>query len=78
MNLDELKSVLLDELGIKKEISLDTNLTTDLGLDSIDAISLITAIEKKLNIRFEDEVIPTLKTVGSVVDYINKLLKKWK
>lgn len=76
MNLDELKSVLLDELGIKKEISLDTNLTTDLGLDSIDAISLITAIEKKLNIRFEDEVIPTLKTVGSVVDYINKLLKK--
>lgn len=76
MNLDELKSVLLDELGIKKEISLDTNLTTDLGLDSIDAISLITAIEKKLNIRFEDEVIPTLKTVGNVVDYINKLLKK--
>ncbi len=76
MNLDELKSVLLDELGIKKEISLDTNLTTDLGLDSIDAISLITAIEKKLNIRFEDEIIPTLKTVGNVVDYINKLLKK--
>lgn len=76
MNLDELKSVLLDELGIKKEISLDTNLATDLGLDSIDAISLITAIEKKLNIRFEDEVIPTLKTAGNVVVYINKLLKK--
>ena len=76
MNLDELKKVLLDELGIKKDVSLDTNLTNDLGLDSIDAISLITAIEKKLNIRFEDDVIPTLKTVGNVVDYINKLLKK--
>ena len=55
-----------DELVLTEESSL----VNDLGLSSLDVISLIGTIEDTFDIQVEDEDIVNLLTVKDVVDYI--------
>ena len=55
-----------DELVLTEESSL----VNDLGLSSLDVISLIGNIEDTFDIQIEDEDIANLLTVKDVVDYI--------
>lgn len=75
MTLEEFKKEASERLNIKnKDIKRETRLVEDLSLDSIDAIDLIIGIEDKLEIKFEDEKITQLKTVGDFLDYVNQLI----
>ncbi|MEW6571535.1 MAG: acyl carrier protein [Nitrospirota bacterium] len=60
----------------EEEISLDTNLANDLEIDSIKAIEITVALEKKFKISVRDEDIPNITTVGQAVETVNKLLKQ--
>lgn len=44
----------------------------DLKADSANVMVMILELESEFGIEVEDEVILTLKTVGDVVDYIEK------
>ena len=48
----------------------NSNLTEDLGLNSVGILYLVIAIEEFFNIRFEDVGAGDVQTVGQVVDYI--------
>lgn len=50
----------------------------DLGFDSIDIMTLITKIEEKFNIRFEDEMllIQNFETVGGLTGFIHRIIEK--
>lgn len=50
----------------------DTNLVTDLGLNSVGILYVVIAIEEFFSIRFDDVGTGDFETVGSVIDYIEK------
>lgn len=50
----------------------NSNLTEDLGLNSVGILYLVIAIEEFFNVRFEDVGAGDVQTVGQVVDYIQK------
>ena len=44
----------------------------DLGADSLDVVDLITTIEDEFDISIPDEAVDEIKTVGDIVNYIEK------
>jgi long-chain acyl-CoA synthetase len=55
-----------------KEIGEETNLYTDLGLDSLLAVELLLFIERDLGISVSDERISSFQTVGDVLDELRR------
>ncbi len=58
----------------EEEITPETNLADDLEVDSIKAIEITVALEKKFKISVRDEDVPNITTVSQAVDMVNKLL----
>ncbi len=54
------------------EISEDTNLYTDLGLDSLMAVELLLFIERNFGLTVSDERIAGFQTVGDVLDELRR------
>ncbi len=53
------------------EIELESKIK-DLEIDSIDFIEFIMLIEDKYNISIDEDIINDFKTIGEIVEYINK------
>ncbi len=54
------------------QITLDSTLQEDLGLDSISGLGLLFMAEQQFNLKIADSEVPALKTVREVVDIIHK------
>ena len=66
--------LLVEELQIdRKEITMDAELSGDLGINSIELADLVMSCEEKFGIEFEDEDIRKFTTVGDVVNYLESL-----
>jgi len=70
--------IIREHLGIKEVISLDSDLTKDLGADSLDLQEIMMVIEddyegKKLEIRPQD--VGSLRTVRDIVNYVDSYKK---
>lgn len=66
--------VLVDELQIdRKDITMDAELSGDLGINSIELADLVMLCEDKFGIEINDEDIRTFTTVGDVVNYLESL-----
>ena len=61
--------------GTDVEVTRDTNFIFDLGLKSIDLLEFVTDIEDAYGIEVTDEAIEEIKTVGDLIDYIEKAKK---
>jgi acyl carrier protein len=48
----------------------------DLGLDSLDAVDLIVALEKALRLQIPEAVAREMRTVGDVHEYIRRVAGK--
>ena len=64
-----------------EEIKLDTNLVNDLEIDSIKAIEITVAIEKKYKISVSDEDVPKIVTLQNrswnyVVNLLNQKVNR--
>jgi acyl carrier protein len=57
-----------------QEIKPDTDLAKDLEIDSIKAIEITVAIEKKFKISVRDEDVPKIMTLRQAVDLVSQLL----
>jgi acyl carrier protein len=70
-------SIISDVSGYElEEIKPDTNLANELEIDSIKAIEITVAIEKKFKISIRDEDVPNIITVKQAVDLVNTLLSQ--
>ncbi|MBE6667144.1 MAG: acyl carrier protein [Ruminococcaceae bacterium] len=68
--------VLVDELQIdRNEITMEAELTNDLGINSIELADLVMICEEKFEIEFNDEDIRKFTTVGDVVNYLETCAK---
>ena len=75
MVFEKIKKILCDQLDIEEEsISMDSNITDDLGADSLDIIDLIMSIEEEFDIEFQDDKIDSIKTVGDIVYHIENCI----
>lgn len=73
----EIIAIIADVSGVdEKEINLDSDLVKDLEIDSIKAIEIVVAAEKKYRVSIRDEDIPQLATVKQIVDLTKELMNK--
>jgi acyl carrier protein len=71
----EITSIISDVSGFDpQEITLETNIVKDLEVDSIKAIEITVAIEKKFKVSVRDEDVPKIITVKQAVELVEKLL----
>lgn len=73
MILEKIKDIMQEELGKdRNQVTLESDIIKDLGLDSLDIVTLIMAVEDEYGFTADDDEIVALKTVGDVVNYIKK------
>lgn len=71
----DVTAIIADVSGFEEdEITIDSNLAQDLEIDSIKAIEITVAIEKKYNLKVQDEDIPKITTVRHAVDLVSQKL----
>ena len=71
MVLEKVKAILAEQFDAEEDkITADTDLQEDLGADSLDVVDLLMSIEDEFEVEVPDEEIENIKTVGSLVSYI--------
>ncbi len=71
MVLEKVKSILAEQFDVEEDkITAETDLQEDLGADSLDVVDLLMSIEDEFDVEVPDEEIENIKTVGSLVSYI--------
>lgn len=71
---ETLKNILINEMQIDAaSITMDAELTADLGLNSIELANLVMMCEDKFNVTIDDEDIHKFITVGDVVNFLESI-----
>ena len=71
----EIISIIADVSGFdEEEITAETNIVDDLEVDSIKAIEITVAIEKKFKVKVRDEDVPRIVSVKQAVEVVKKAL----
>src|SRR5260221_10816802 len=67
----KVKDIVVEQLGVNAEqVTPEADFIKDLNADSLDMVELVMACEEAFGVEVPDEDAEKLKTVGSVVDYI--------
>ena len=66
-----LKDYVSDEIEITRESTLK-----ELQIDSLDLVEVVVSAEEQTGVTFEDDELVDLKTVGDVVDLLDKKTNK--
>jgi acyl carrier protein len=70
-------SIISEVAGVgEEEITPETKFNEDLEIDSIKAIEITVALEKKFKISIRDEDVPNITTVKQAIDMTSKLLNQ--
>lgn len=70
---EKIREVLAERIGIDKEkITMESSIVGDLNIDSIGMIDLIMELEDEYGIEFDEDDADKIKTIGDVVEYIQK------
>jgi len=58
----------------KDELAPEKKIFDDLGLDSLDIVDLVVALQQKFGVKIrDDERVRNIRSVKDIYDYINKL-----
>lgn len=67
------KHIIAKHLGIEeKKVKDSSNLSDDLGADSLDILELVMAVETEFDIEIPDRVIENIKTVQDIIIYLKE------
>ena len=74
---EKLKEIIYDYLGDDEiEIRQDSLFIDDIGLSSLDMITIVGEVEDYFGIVVEDEAMPSIKTMEDAVNYIDKKIEE--
>lgn len=69
--LEKLAKLVYDQTGDGSiEVTRESVLLADLGMNSFDLVNLVCEVEDEFGVEIPDRIIGTFKTVGDVIDYI--------
>lgn len=72
MTFDKVKEIIIETINCDEEqITMDADLKEDLGVDSLDSMELVMALEEAYGITIEEEAAADLTSVKSIVEYID-------
>ena len=73
--VENIKEIIVeaDVLGDVEEMKSDVALSEQ-GIDSLDVVNVYLLIEEKFDVQIPDEDIDQVKTIDSIVEYVNKKL----
>lgn len=70
---ETLKKMMVEELQLKADdITRESELSGDLGINSIELADLVMLCEDKFGIEFDEDSLHGFITVGDVADYLEK------
>ena len=73
MVFEKLKTIIIEEFEIEEElITMNTSLTDELDIDSLDLVDLVMTVEDEFSIELPDEALEGMKTIGDLVKYIDE------
>lgn len=73
---EKLKAILVDEFQLDEaDVTLDAELSGDLGINSVELQSLVLTCEMEFNIDIQTDELTSFTTVGDVVEYLEKVVK---
>ena len=68
MVFEKLKTIIIEEFEIEEElITMNTSLTDELDIDSLDLVDLVMTVEDEFSIELPDEALEALKKVVAQV-----------
>lgn len=70
--IDKLIKILNETVDVDSNIVIteDTVILRDLGVDSLDMIELVCAVEDEFDIEIADKKIKSIITIGDLIEYI--------
>lgn len=69
---DKVKDILVEELQVNEaDITPESELVNDLGINSLELADLIMVCEEKFDIEIKDDEIRKFLTVGDIVSYLS-------
>ena len=72
MTFEKVKEIMIDTLNLDEaDITPDATLK-DLGVDSIDAVELVMALEEAYDVKIADEETAALEKVSDIVEFIDR------
>ncbi len=73
MIFEKVKETMVNTLSCEEEkITMDAQINEDLGIDSLDAVELVMALEDEFGIKIPDEELGKMKKVSDIVSCIEK------
>ena len=66
------KKIVMDSCEDGKTITEETSIVDELGLDSLDIVEMLMALEEEFGVTIDDTVAEKFTIVKDVVDYIEK------
>ena len=73
MTFEKVKEIIKDTINCSEDkITLEANLKDDLGIDSLDSMELMMAVEDAYGITVPEEELPNLTSVKAIVEYVDK------
>ena len=77
MFLEAIKKAISEQFFVdESEITEESRLKEDLGIDSLASMQLILDMEKEFNIHVEDEEVMEIETVADVIALLEKKTKE--
>lgn len=69
---EKVRSLISEQLDVEEDkITLETTFE-DIDADSLDVVELVMALEEEFNLEIADEEVEKIKTVGDIINYIEK------
>lgn len=69
--INKIKDIILNYVEIEEsEITAESNLRTDIGLSSLDLISVATELENTFDTKISERKILSLKTVNDLIECV--------
>lgn len=73
MVFEKVVNLIVGQLPVKAEdVKRESRLFEDLGADSANVMMLIMDLEAEFDITVEDEMLTGIRTVGDIVEYLEK------
>lgn len=70
---DEIKAIVVEQLQVDPtQVTPDANFLVDLGADPLDKVEIIMQIEVEYGMQIPDEDVRKIKTVGDLIDYVER------